>query len=118
MAGRKLRRLKAGAVLVRDRGHRGSGQRTQLRSQQFVVGRHNRCAELQLRSCAELSCENRETHIMPFKVQVGPPQIAIHQGQTVLVSEPDGRINWPGDNAVLSGVHMLADGDRTGRLGR
>jgi hypothetical protein len=36
----------------------------------------------------------------------------------VLVSEPDGQINWPGDNAVLSGVHMLADGDRTGRLGR
>jgi hypothetical protein len=73
----------------RERGHRGSGQRTQLRSQQFVVGRHSRCAELQLRPCAELSCENRETHLMPFKVQVGPPQIAIHQGQTVLVSEPD-----------------------------
>ena len=91
MAGRKLRRLKTGAVLVRERGHRGSGQRTQLRSQQFVVGRHNRCAELQLRSCAESPCENRETHIMPFKLQVGPPQIAIHQGQTVLVSEADRR---------------------------
>jgi hypothetical protein len=34
---------------------------------------------------------------MPFKVQVGPPQIAIHQGQTALVSEPDGRINWPSE---------------------
>jgi hypothetical protein len=90
MAGRKLRRLKAGAVLVRERGHRGSGQRTQLRSQQFVVGRHNRCVELQLRSCVELSCENRDTH-HPFKLQVGPPQIAIHQGQTVLVSEADRR---------------------------
>lgn len=64
MAGRKLRRLKACAVLVRERGHRGSGQRTQLRSQQFVVGRHNRCAELQLRSCVELSWENRDTHII------------------------------------------------------
>ena len=63
MAGRKLRRLKTGAVLVRERGHRGSGQRTQLRSQQFVVGRHNRCAELQLRSYAELPRENRETHV-------------------------------------------------------
>jgi len=31
---------------------------------------------------------------MPFKVQVGPYQVAIHQGQTVLVSEPDGQINW------------------------
>src|ERR1700724_2150153 len=30
---------------------------------------------------------------MPFKVQVGPPQISIHQGQTVLISELDGQIN-------------------------
>jgi hypothetical protein len=28
--------------------------------------------------------------MMAFKVQVGPPQVAIHQGQTVLVSEPNG----------------------------
>ena len=34
---------------------------------------------------------------MSFKVQVGPPQIAIHQGQTVLVCAPDGQINWPSD---------------------
>ena len=27
---------------------------------------------------------------MPFKVQVGPPQIAIHQGQTVLITEENG----------------------------
>jgi hypothetical protein len=31
---------------------------------------------------------------MTFKVQVGPPLIAIHQGQTV-ISEQDGQINWP-----------------------
>jgi hypothetical protein len=31
----------------------------------------------------------------PFKVQVGPAQIAIHQGQTVLVTKPDGQVNWP-----------------------
>ena len=37
---------------------------------------------------------------MAFKVQVGPPQIAIHQGQTVLVSEPDGHINWPSDKGL------------------
>src|SRR6478736_2856366 len=43
---------------------------------------------------------NHEAHIMPFKVQVGPPQIAIHQGQTVLVSEPDGQINWPSDKGL------------------
>jgi len=37
---------------------------------------------------------------MPFKVQVGPPQIAIHQGQIVLLTEPDGQINWPSDKGL------------------
>ena len=37
---------------------------------------------------------------MAFKVQVGPPQIAIHQGQTVLVSELDGEIRWPSDKGL------------------
>jgi glycogen debranching enzyme len=37
---------------------------------------------------------------MPFKVQVGPHQIAIHYGQTILVSEPDGQINWPSDKGL------------------
>src|SRR5919106_3077192 len=37
---------------------------------------------------------------MPFKVQVGPHQVSIHQGQTVLVSEPDGQINWPSDKGL------------------
>jgi glycogen debranching enzyme len=37
---------------------------------------------------------------MPFKVEVGPPQISIHQGQTVLVSDPDGQITWPSDKGL------------------
>ncbi|WP_158925150.1 glycogen debranching N-terminal domain-containing protein [Acidisphaera sp. S103] len=37
---------------------------------------------------------------MPFKVQVGPPQIAIHQAMTVLVTEPDGQIEWPSDKGL------------------
>lgn len=37
---------------------------------------------------------------MSFKVQVGPPQIAIHEGQTVLVTEPDGGIGWPTDRGL------------------
>src|SRR5215469_10842941 len=37
---------------------------------------------------------------MTFKVQVGPPQIAIHQGHTVLISETDGQINWPSDKGL------------------
>ncbi|WP_419729306.1 glycogen debranching N-terminal domain-containing protein [Lichenicola sp.] len=37
---------------------------------------------------------------MPFKVQVGPPQIAIHQAQTVLITENDGGITWPTDKGL------------------
>src|SRR5215471_10696131 len=37
---------------------------------------------------------------MAFKVHVGPPQITVHQGQTVLVSELDGQINWPSEKGL------------------
>jgi glycogen debranching enzyme len=37
---------------------------------------------------------------MPFKVQVGPPQIAIHQAETVLITDPDGQVNWPSDKGL------------------
>ena len=37
---------------------------------------------------------------MPFKVQVGPPQIAIHQAMTVMVTESDGQIVWPSDKGL------------------
>src|SRR5690348_10954878 len=55
---------------------------------------------------------------MPFKVQVGPHQISIHQGQTVLVSETDGQINWPSekglyffDTRVISSWRIYASGE-------
>jgi len=55
---------------------------------------------------------------MPFKVQVGPQQIAIHQGQTVLITEPDGQINWPSDKGlyfrdtrILSSWAIYANGE-------
>ncbi len=55
---------------------------------------------------------------MPFKVQVGPPQISIHQGQTVLISDPDGQIPWPSDRGlyfldtrVLSAWAIYANGE-------
>jgi glycogen debranching enzyme len=38
---------------------------------------------------------------MPLKVKVGPPQIAIHHGQTVLVTEPDAQIAWPSDRGLF-----------------
>ncbi len=37
---------------------------------------------------------------MSFKVHVGPPQISIHQGHTVLVTEQDGSIKWPSDRGL------------------
>jgi glycogen debranching enzyme len=56
--------------------------------------------------------------MMPFKVQVGPQQVSIHQGQTVLVSEPDGQINWPSekglyflDTRVISSWTIYANGE-------
>ena len=55
---------------------------------------------------------------MAFKVQVGPPQIAIHQGQTVLVTAPDGQISWPSDRGlyfcdtrVISAWAIYANGE-------
>lgn len=37
---------------------------------------------------------------MALEVKVGPPQIAIHQGYTVLVTEPDGSIHSPTDKGL------------------
>jgi glycogen debranching enzyme len=37
---------------------------------------------------------------MTFKVQVGPPQIAIHHTSTVLVTEPNGEMQWPSDRGL------------------
>jgi len=55
---------------------------------------------------------------MPFKVQVGPHQVSIHQGQTVLVTEPDGQIRWPSekglyflDTRVISSWVIYANGE-------
>jgi glycogen debranching enzyme len=55
---------------------------------------------------------------MSFKVQVGPAQIAIHQGQTVLVTEPDGQVTWPSerglyfrDTRLISAWKIYANGE-------
>jgi N-terminal domain of (some) glycogen debranching enzymes len=55
---------------------------------------------------------------MTFKVQVGPAQITIHQGQTVLVTEPDGQIEWPSqrglyfyDTRMISAWAVYANGE-------
>ena len=55
---------------------------------------------------------------MTFKVQVGPAQIAIHQGRVVLVTETDGTIASPGekglyfnDTRMISSWSIYADGE-------
>jgi glycogen debranching enzyme len=55
---------------------------------------------------------------MTFKVHVGPAQIAIHQGQSVLVTEPDGQVIWPSerglyfrDTRIISAWAIYANGE-------
>ncbi|HEY2619763.1 MAG TPA: glycogen debranching N-terminal domain-containing protein [Acetobacteraceae bacterium] len=55
---------------------------------------------------------------MPFKVEVGPPQIAIHHAQTVLITEPDGQVEWPSekglfflDTRLISALAIFANGE-------
>jgi glycogen debranching enzyme len=55
---------------------------------------------------------------MAFRVHVGPAQIAIHQGQSVLVTEPDGQVIWPSerglyfrDTRVISAWAIYANGE-------
>ncbi|HEX4261141.1 MAG TPA: glycogen debranching N-terminal domain-containing protein [Acetobacteraceae bacterium] len=53
-----------------------------------------------------------------LEIKVGPPQIAIHDGLAVLVTEPDGQIDWPTDKGLyfrdtrlLSGWYIYANGE-------
>jgi hypothetical protein len=55
---------------------------------------------------------------MSFKARVGPAQITIHQGQTLLVTEPDGQVNWPSkrglyfrDTRVISAWAIYANSE-------
>ena len=54
---------------------------------------------------------------MPLEIKVGPNQLAIHHGHTVLISEPDGQINWPSekglyffDTRLISAYALYANG--------
>ncbi len=55
---------------------------------------------------------------MSLEVKIGPPQLAIHQGHAVLLSELDGQINWPSnkglyfyDTRVISSWTVYANGE-------
>ncbi|MCW6511773.1 amylo-alpha-1,6-glucosidase [Lichenifustis flavocetrariae] len=54
---------------------------------------------------------------MTLEIKVGPPQLAVHQGYTVMVSDPDGQISVEGDKGLyfldtrlISAWAMFADG--------
>jgi glycogen debranching enzyme len=54
---------------------------------------------------------------MTLEVKVGPPQLAIHQGNAVLITEPDGQIAWPTqmglyffDTRMISAWSLYANG--------
>jgi glycogen debranching enzyme len=55
---------------------------------------------------------------MVLKIQVGEPHIAIHQAETVLLTEPDGQVNWPSkrglffrDTRIISAWAIYANGE-------
>lgn len=37
---------------------------------------------------------------MAFKLTIGPPQLVLHQGHSVLVTDRDGQIHWPSDKGL------------------
>ena len=54
---------------------------------------------------------------MTLEIKVGPPQLAIHHGNAVLITEPDGQITWPTamglyflDTRMISSWSLYADG--------
>ena len=54
---------------------------------------------------------------MSLEVKVGPPQLAIHEGNAVLITEPDGQIAWPTvmglyylDTRMISAWSLYANG--------
>src|SRR5262249_31779312 len=58
---------------------------------------------------------------MSSKISIGPPQLALHQANSVLVTQPDGQIRWPSkkgfyflDTRVISAWQNLLDGGPRG----
>ena len=56
---------------------------------------------------------------MPLEITVGPPQLVVHHGQAVWLSEPDGQIFGPGekglffrDTRLISDWRIYADGEK------
>lgn len=55
---------------------------------------------------------------MSLEITVGPPRLAINQGHSVLITDPDGKIPWPSDKGlyffdtrIISSWHIYANGE-------
>jgi glycogen debranching enzyme len=55
---------------------------------------------------------------MPLEISVGPPRLTINHGQSVLITEQDGQIQWPTDKGlydldtrIISSWRIFADGE-------
>src|SRR6202521_4942754 len=88
------------------------------RSDIALCGRNVGCKSLDPCRCGRRLTGRQRVNEMASKVQVGPAQIAIHQGQTVLVTEPDGQVIWPSerglyfrDTRVISTWAIYANGE-------
>ena len=51
---------------------------------------------------------------MALEITVGPPRLAINQGHSVLITDPDGQIPWPSDKGLYFYRH--ADGQQLEHL--
>jgi N-terminal domain of (some) glycogen debranching enzymes len=56
---------------------------------------------------------------MAFKLPIGPPQVVLHQGDTVLVTERDGQIPFPSnkglyylDTRLIGSWQIYANGEQ------
>ena len=54
---------------------------------------------------------------MSLEIKVGPPQLAIHEGNVVLITQPDGQVSWPTamglyflDTRMISAWSLYANG--------
>ncbi|MBV9811400.1 MAG: hypothetical protein JO326_01520, partial [Acetobacteraceae bacterium] len=45
---------------------------------------------------------------MPFEITVGPPQIVIHGGSTVWVSDPDGQVNTEQKGLIFLDTRLIS----------
>ena len=96
--GTPYRQFSPGFLAHRPRQYR-SQPRSCLQTSARASGAPSRNAYVQWTGRALNELEAGKT--MPFKVEVGPPQIAISHGQTVLITDLDGQFHWPSERGLF-----------------